>query len=59
VRILLKRSLASNDRKFGTLYYPDNIFLYNFAVDLSSNGRLPQSIANRITPQDHISTISA
>ena len=49
-------SYAYIDKCLGTLYYPDNIFWYNFGVYWSSKGKQPQSMAYKITPQLHIST---
>jgi hypothetical protein len=51
------KSCKPDDKDEGSEYYPFNIFLYSFGVYSSSNGRHPQTIAYKITPALHMSTI--
>ena len=44
-----------SDTKFGMTNSPDIIFLYNYDVFGSSNGRYPHIIAYKIIPHDQIS----
>jgi len=55
-KMLFKMSFPSAEIYLGQLYSPERIFLYNAAVFGSSNGRNPQIIANKIIPQDQMST---
>jgi sulfur relay (sulfurtransferase) complex TusBCD TusD component (DsrE family) len=45
------------DTWFEMEYYPFKIFLYSLGVSLSSKGRKPQTMANRMTPALQTSTI--
>ena len=49
-------SLAFSVTYFGTLKSPERIFLYRLEVFASSNGKYPQIRANKMTPQDQMST---
>mmetsp|Transcript_24914 Transcript_24914/g.49838 ORF Transcript_24914/g.49838 Transcript_24914/m.49838 type:complete len:248 (+) Transcript_24914:852-1595(+) len=50
------RSRHPSLRYPGIVYTPPLIFLNRLAMFSSSKGRFPHSSANRITPQDHMST---
>lgn len=57
-KIFSSKSRNYGETNEGRTYSPDNIFLYSWEVLLSSNGKYPQTIANKITPQLQISTWS-
>jgi len=54
--MFLSKSLPSVDTYLGQLYSPESIFFYKTAVLGSSKGKNPHIIANRMTPQDQMST---
>ena len=54
--IRLIKSLTSAEMKSGMKYFPSLILLNRDGMLSSSNGKLPQTIAKRITPNDQTST---